>query len=31
MIFAHGGTIAQFTGDGVLVFFNDPVLLDDSA
>ena len=25
MIFAHDGTIAQFTGDGMLLFFNDPV------
>jgi class 3 adenylate cyclase len=25
MIFEHEGTIAQFTGDGMLVFFNDPV------
>ena len=24
MIFEHEGTIAQFTGDGMLVFFNDP-------
>ncbi len=31
MIFEHQGTIAQFTGDGMLVFFNDPVLLDDPA
>ena len=31
MIFEHGGTIAQFTGDGMLVFFNDPVQLDDPA
>ena len=31
MIFDHDGTIAQFTGDGMLVFFNDPVLLDDPA
>ena len=31
MIFDHGGTIAQFTGDGMLVFFNDPVPLDDPA
>ena len=29
MIFEHDGTIAQFTGDGILIFFNDPVLLDD--
>ena len=31
MIFEHDGTIAQFTGDGMLVFFNDPVRLDDPA
>jgi adenylate cyclase len=31
MIFEHGGTIAQFTGDGMLVFFNDPVQLEDPA
>jgi adenylate cyclase len=31
MIFEHEGTIAQFTGDGMLVFFNDPVRLDDPA
>jgi adenylate cyclase len=31
MIFEHDGTIAQFTGDGMLVFFNDPVQLDDPA
>ena len=31
MIFENDGTIAQFTGDGMLVFFNDPVLLDDPA
>ena len=24
MIFAYDGTIARFTGDGMLVFFNDP-------
>jgi adenylate cyclase len=29
MIFDYDGTIAQFTGDGMLVFFNDPVKLDD--
>ncbi len=29
MTFEHGGTIAQFTGDGMLVIFNDPVELDD--
>ena len=31
MIFEHDGTIAQFTGDGMLVFFNDPVPLDNPA
>ncbi len=31
MIFVHEGTIAQFTGDGMLVFFNDPVECDDPA
>jgi adenylate cyclase len=31
MIFEHEGTIAQFTGDGMLVFFNDPDKLDDPA
>ena len=31
MIFDHQGTIAQFTGDGLLVFFNDPVQVDDPA
>jgi class 3 adenylate cyclase len=31
MIFEHDGTIAQFTGDGMLVFFNDPVQIDDPA
>jgi class 3 adenylate cyclase len=29
LIFEHEGTIAQFTGDGMLVFFNDPVLCDE--
>ncbi len=31
MIFEYQGTIAQFTGDGMLVFFNDPVPLDEPA
>ena len=29
MTFAYDGTIAQFTGDCMLVFFNDPVKLED--
>jgi class 3 adenylate cyclase len=31
MIFDHGGTITQFTGDGMLVTFNDPMPCDDPA
>ena len=31
MIFDHEGTIAQFTGDGMLVFFNDPIQCEDPA
>jgi adenylate cyclase len=27
----HGGTLERFTGDGVMVFFNDPVPCDDAA
>ena len=25
LIFAHGGTLERFTGDGLMVFFNDPI------
>jgi class 3 adenylate cyclase len=25
VIFEQGGTLAQFTGDGMMVFFNDPI------
>ena len=31
MIFSFEGTITQFTGDGMLVIFNDPIQLDDPA
>jgi adenylate cyclase len=31
LVFAQGGTLAQFTGDGMLVIFNDPVPCDDPA
>ncbi len=31
LIFDHGGTLAQFTGDGMMVFFNDPIPCDDAA
>ena len=27
----HGGTLERFTGDGIMVFFNDPVPVDDPA
>ena len=28
-IIEHGGTLEHFAGDGVMIFFNDPVLQDD--
>jgi adenylate cyclase len=31
LVFAHGGTLSQFTGDGMLVIFNDPVPCEDPA
>ena len=31
LVYAHGGTLERFTGDGVMVFFNDPVPCDDPA
>lgn len=31
MIFEHEGSIAQFTGDGMLVYFNDPMPIDEPA
>lgn len=27
----HGGTLERFTGDGIMVFFNDPVPVEDAA
>jgi len=30
-ILAHEGTLEHFTGDGVMVFFNDPVQVPDAA
>ena len=31
LILAHEGTLERFTGDGMMVFFNDPVLVPDPA
>jgi class 3 adenylate cyclase/CheY-like chemotaxis protein len=31
LIVAHEGTLERFTGDGVMVFFNDPVPVDNAA
>jgi class 3 adenylate cyclase len=31
LIFAHEGTLDRFAGDGLMVFFNDPVPCDDPA
>ncbi len=29
VIFEQGGTLSQFTGDGMMVFFNDPISCDE--
>lgn len=29
-VLEHGGTLAQYTGDGLMAFFNDPVPIDDA-
>jgi class 3 adenylate cyclase len=29
LVRAHGGTVEHFAGDGLMVFFNDPVPIDD--
>ncbi len=31
LVHEYGGTLERFTGDGVMVFFNDPVRQDDAA
>jgi class 3 adenylate cyclase len=31
LVVEHGGTLEHFAGDGILVFFNDPVLQEDHA
>ena len=31
LILAHEGTLERFTGDGMMIFFNDPVVLENPA
>jgi adenylate cyclase len=31
LVHAYGGTLERFTGDGIMVFFNDPIPCDDAA
>jgi len=31
LIMAHNGTIGHFAGDGIMIYFNDPVPIDDPA
>lgn len=31
LVHSHQGTLERFTGDGIMVFFNDPVPCDDAA
>ena len=31
LVMAHGGTIERFAGDGIMIFFNDPVPIDNAA
>ena len=31
LVMAHGGTLERFAGDGIMIFFNDPVLIDNPA
>ncbi|MEO6409410.1 MAG: response regulator [Burkholderiaceae bacterium] len=31
LIMAHGGTLEHFAGDGMMIFFNDPVQVDNPA
>ena len=31
LVMAHGGTVERFAGDGIMIFFNDPVPVDNPA
>jgi class 3 adenylate cyclase len=31
LVHAYGGTLERFTGDGIMMFFNDPIPCDDAA
>ena len=31
LILAHEGTLVHFAGDGIMIFFNDPVPLENPA
>ena len=31
LVHAYEGTLERFTGDGIMVFFNDPIPCDDAA
>jgi class 3 adenylate cyclase len=31
LVMAHGGTVERFAGDGIMIFFNDPVPIDTRA
>ena len=31
LVMAHGGTLERFAGDGMMIFFNDPVAIDNPA
>jgi class 3 adenylate cyclase len=31
LVMAHGGTVERFAGDGIMIFFNDPVPIDNAA
>ena len=31
LVMAHGGTLERFAGDGIMIFFNDPVQVPDPA